>query len=60
MPRLDADKKKLVATVSLEVFRAIRHEAIDRGMTIGQLIEEAFMARVQHVARKAGSRDFSA
>lgn len=37
--------KKLVATVPLAVYKAIRHEAIDRGMTLGELVAEAFQAR---------------
>mgnify|MGYP001566538653 CR=1 FL=1 len=45
--------RRIVAHIDRELWRAIRHEAIERDMTVGALIEEAFCSRVTVTSRKA-------
>ena len=43
---------KLTAYLSPEIKKAIQHEAIDRGMTIGEVISEAMVRRTTLVTRR--------
>jgi hypothetical protein len=51
--RPPAKHRRVVCYITPELFAAIRHEAIDRDMTTGALIEEAFYSRVTMTSRKA-------
>lgn len=55
MPR--ANHVRLVAYVPPEFFRSLKHECVDRGMTLGELVQEAFYARPVLMQNVIAQRD---
>lgn len=55
MPKSTVPKAKLTCYVDPDVHKAIRMEAIQRSMSIGDLVEEAFRRRIQTTWNAIGS-----
>lgn len=51
-PNKDAKKARITVWLDPDLLRALRHEAIDREMSVGDLIDEAVRGRITTIWKK--------